>query len=606
MKESHVLSLLRVCICLLSLIAFSLAAQGQAQAGVSLTNPSHDWQILHGTLSIQMKAQGAPPGEYTVSAYIGDEQEEQNDQVAAGGFTTDGNGNWGPGEVATWNTTNRSDATVWFCVNYIRLGVDPWPTTIGPFKVTIANTYPAWEPPDINGNGIQCSGITAPSDYSIYPSLTSSFEIGCTCAEATDSDHRYAPSGNPHDTYSSDTLTYYWTCSGGLSWKNGVNTGRNVTLVCPANYYGNVVVTCTVYDAHNTSGENGSRDDDRVFYLHLTVFKVSITDCDAEWLPEGGETQGNTVSFTAWTTPTVTTDIKFTLSSVSTEPGYCLNAGSQTDSDYDLKFIAGDNSGFTIGDGGLTATKYGVTWAVVTVRCYDYGAYGLIKAESVGTYAGAISGTTKIPKDTNSNDIADAWDGDNGAATDDNETDPVGDSNHPGDGFSRYEEYRGFGRLGSYERGDPQKKDIYLRDVDDLGWGYFGVLGLNQNKINASEWDHWTTRVVNFNHESHHAMDQHAVWTVDGGWDSQVYGTCLDKLPDAPEVTIYCDTLENDFPDQYQAALDKTVAHELGHAVNLYDHAYPPTCSCVMDDPICVNPVQHTFCQTHTQGWFLR
>jgi hypothetical protein len=300
-----------------------------------------------------------------------------------------------------------------------------------------------------------------------------------------------------------------------------------------------------VYDAHNTSGENGSRDDDdRVFYLHLTVFKVSITDCDADWLPEGGETQGNTASFTAWTTPTVTTDIKFTLSSVSTEPGYCLNAGSQTTNDYDLKFIAGDNSGFTIGDGGLTATKYGVTWAIVTVRCYDYGAYGLIKAESVGTYAGATSGTTKIPKDTNSNDIADAWDGDNGAAIDDDETTSSGASS--GDCLTRYEEYRGFMCQGEHQRTDPTKKTVFV--FDNAGYGLGSVaLGLEVFSINSSERDA-TYNEINYKYDTHHDLTQRCIYLVDDGLDPYVFWYCSDTNGhDVPRIaqaaSIYTQTI---------------------------------------------------------------
>ena len=221
-----------------------------------------------------MQAQGAPPGEYTVSFYLDDE-----DQVGSGSFTTDGNGNWGPGEVATWDTTNRGDDTYNFYAKYIRLGVDPPPANEdGSYTVTIANTYPAWEPPDINGNGIQWSGITAPSDHVFYASSPSSFEVACSCAQATDSDHRYAPSGSPHDTYPSDTLTYTWSAGTLGSWKNGINTGRNVTWVCPANYAGEVLISCGASDAANTAGENGSRDDipNGGGSVHVDVVKINL------------------------------------------------------------------------------------------------------------------------------------------------------------------------------------------------------------------------------------------------------------------------------------------------------------------------------------------
>jgi hypothetical protein len=596
MKKSHILSLSlsRVCICLLSLIAVSIAAQAQAQAGVGLTNPGHDWQILHGTVSIQMKAQSAAPStQYTVSLYFG----ENEDQVAAGSFTTDGNGNWGPGEVATWDTTGYgSDGSGVLLAKYIKPGDPPPATEDGSYTVTIANSNPAWEPPDVNGNGIQWSGITSPTEGTFYEQSSSSFEVACSCAEATDSDHRYAPSGSPHDTYPSDTLTYGWSAGTLGSWKNGLNTGRNVTWVCPANYAGYVTITCTVHDAANLSGENGSRDDDDLQNsVHLTVLGITITGCPSDWLPEGGETQGNTVSFTGTTVPTVTTDIKFTLLGVSSEPGYCLNAGSQTDSDKDLKFTASDNPAFTVSENGLTATESNVPDAAVAVRCYDYGAYGLIEAESVGTYAGAESGTKDIPKDENSNCIADAWTGEDGTAYYDEDDDPEGDGTD-GDGFSLYEEYRGFVSNAAYDRLDPTKKDIFVWDVDGLNTGHFLASDLEIHRLAADGSECDANRVVNFkSHLAHTDQKALKLLEVTERNYGQVYG---DSYPpsgprEIPNNCDWCKIYTGEIrywimESKQNTVIGWTIAHELAHGCSVEHHEHAPNqpCTCIMHYPV--------------------
>jgi hypothetical protein len=293
----------------------------------------------------------------------------------------------------------------------------------------------------------------------------------------------------------------------------------------------------------------------------------------------------------------VTTDIKFTLLGVSSEPGYCLNAGSQTDSDKDLKFIAGDNSGFTIGDGGLTATKYGVVGGIVTVRCYDYGAYGLIKAESVGTHAGAISGTTDIPKDENSNCIADAWSGNNGQATDDNETDPVGDSNYPGDGFSRYEEYRGFVWNGAYDRLDPTKKDIFVWDVNGLNTGHFLASDLEIHRLAADGSECDANRVVNFKHHHPAHTDQKALKLLEetepNGY--QLYGESypLSGPREIPNNCDWCLVYTTEIRDWMMDSKENTViwwtiAHELAHGCHVehHEHGYQQPCTCIMHWPV--------------------
>jgi hypothetical protein len=220
-----------------------------------------------------MQAQSAAHNtQYTVSVYLDDE-----DSVAGGSFTTDGNGNWGPGQIDTWDTTGYgSDCSGVLLSKYIKPGDPPPATEDGSYTVTIANTYPAWEPPDINGNGIQCDGITSPSDHVFYASSPSSFEVACSVAEANDRDHRYSTANG--DTYPFDSFSYTWSCSAG-SWEGGVHTGLNVTWVCPANFAGEVLISCAASDAAvKPPGEIGNRDDtpNGGGSIHVDVVKINL------------------------------------------------------------------------------------------------------------------------------------------------------------------------------------------------------------------------------------------------------------------------------------------------------------------------------------------
>lgn len=268
-------------------------------------------------------------------------------------------------------------------------------------------------------------------------------------------------------------------------------------------------------------------------------YQISISDCPAGWLPEGGESQGNYVEFTA-----------------------------------------GDNPGFTIGGGGLTASKANVTTATVKVRCYDYGAWGSIKAEMVG---GPSSETKKMPVDSNGNNIGDSWGGNDGAAGDDNETDPAGDGTN-GDGFSRYEEYRGFMCNGSDARIDHTKKNVFVCDVNSLGTDDLGATGLVIRLLKSDGSEYNAYREVNFKYESHHNAYQCVIKLLEWGWSELYYGTA--SAVGTPNqvlwVNIYTQRIRWDGPptqdtttwDPNDLEMKKSViGHECGHDVNIQHHA---------------------------------
>ncbi|MEI6564745.1 MAG: hypothetical protein WCO42_10620, partial [bacterium] len=118
-----------------------------------------------------------------------------------------------------------------------------------------------------------------------------------------------------------------------------------------------------------------------------TVIKVVLEKCPATFEPKGGN-EDNTVQIKAKVLPdSIKGRFRFLLHGVSTEPGYCLNApkivpGSGEDSASwdDLQFLPGQ-SGFTISDSGAETVANNLSDATVTVKCFDYGAYGKIMVE---------------------------------------------------------------------------------------------------------------------------------------------------------------------------------------------------------------------------------
>ena len=110
---------------------------------------------------------------------------------------------------------------------------------------------------------------------------------------------------------------------------------------------------------------------------------------------------------------------------------------------------------------------------MIKVSCYDYGAYGEVKADALVSYYFEDTKTreldwwgpgegAKVPKDDDANFIADACQWNNGRAKDDKDFPPLYGA--PGDGLSRYEEYRGFMVQGEHIRTNPNEKDVFILD----------------------------------------------------------------------------------------------------------------------------------------------
>ena len=208
--------------------------------------------------------------------------------------------------------------------------------------------------------------------------------------------------------------------------------------------------------------------------------------------------------------------------------GYSTNYPINDDGNVkDMSLLPGDNPGWTAS--GTDALKY--EWAnytsnttfekTVNVRCYDYGAWGKLKAtlyEKTGenSYRKLGDDIGTVPRDENGNHIADGWENDfypyiysdqtneqvhrgktRGSGvkdypysvpfftkrqnTVDKETGPTGNTEN-GDGFTVFEEYRGFmteqysgyggGAMG-HIRTSPDTKDVFY--VIDTSMSSYGI-----------------------------------------------------------------------------------------------------------------------------------
>ena len=187
----------------------------------------------------------------------------------------------------------------------------------------------------------------------------------------------------------------------------------------------------------------------------------------ADKYPEGGhpidKTHFNRFSFSL-SVPDLSTskyyDIDVRLTSTKYK-GYAANFGATTSSD--LKFHADDNTDWTL----LAADHLQYKWktdpnmqsvpVTITVRCYDWGANGVVTVTVKEKDAAGMgfSAFHRIPYDENDNGIADGWETvesvkvvleNDGRGYDpawNAEVAPDATNKNNGDGWTNYDEWRG-------------------------------------------------------------------------------------------------------------------------------------------------------------------
>ena len=322
--------------------------------------------------------------------------------------------------------------------------------------------------------------------------------------------------------------------------------------------------------------------------------QCTIEELNKYWRPRGGE-EKNTIDITARIEKhdNLKGKWKFTLFEVTHEKGYAMNKGDGTD--LDLQFLDGQ-SDFTIPekteDGWVIDSTKTANSTTVKVQSLDYGAWGKIKAEVnvEGHWYECRAEDGKdyvtIPYDDDEDHIADMWEEHFGVLSQSEKTDDDQEpqSKQNGDGFSNYEEYRGFFIDGIWKEWyfSPKRKDVFIYDEIGMGVSYFTETGLMIHLIDKEEYD--KERIVNFNRgfgtidsqDGQKGLYLHEQELVGlKGTVKPCVGTpnvveeVIINMIDSVVKTAYAEKgTEGGFLEDYAA----TIAHELGHAVNIMHH----------------------------------
>jgi hypothetical protein len=339
-------------------------------------------------------------------------------------------------------------------------------------------------------------------------------------------------------------------------------------------------------------------------------------------------------SSNAIVTPPIAGDARLVLSKVSAFQGVAMNASiaSRIDSDPDFDTPTGS---FATAPFGADKT------ARFAVRCWDYGGFADVTALH-GPVGNENTASMHLPRDVGFNGIPDeGWlvpDAIGGyylvpdsfqVASDDNDSnyDPAIPNNFPGDGLSRFEEYRGFIVKGVHVRTDPDKKDLFIwSQFTNETIGDARTLPLIIHEINVTEWTGSSTRLIASKYASYgHPLPSpipgeipghfHGTWpTPTGNWlsDQRAAGVFIDtikssvndgfgvtenagSLPGPPWVVgpggskVHQNVVRMLSPTRTQTNraenIDspkymQTIAHEVGHSVGMQDRPKMPNYSC--------------------------
>jgi hypothetical protein len=173
---------------------------------------------------------------------------------------------------------------------------------------------------------------------------------------------------------------------------------------------------------------------------------------------------------------------EFLLEDVSEKPGACTNCEKAPDRP-DLAIEQEENRDLDVAANRTAFSRELARREKVVITSYDGGGYGRLRVKCrVGgqTLIGELEEKPgvqdlRVPRDDDQNRVADGWDEEKGSFGQDGSWDedlPAG-QRRLGDGYTLYEEYRGFRTLDGYVRTDPRKKDLFVYDPDGLARSYF-------------------------------------------------------------------------------------------------------------------------------------
>lgn len=306
---------------------------------------------------------------------------------------------------------------------------------------------------------------------------------------------------------------------------------------------------------------------------------------------------------------------RFALLDTSREPGVCMNWPlGATDKDYDLRLAAAPAFAGTVADNAqkidietTQEDEHGHPFVLAQVDSYDFGGRATLTVtctladgrEVVGVMKGQGKDEEfiRLPKMKAPGWIADIWRKQHNVENlaDDDDDEKVEGQKDNGDGYTLYEEYRGFVVAGRHIEGDPKRKDFFVLNLI----GADALPGINlfeqlselrvHSKLRRSEMSQ-AKRLMNGNHrDAPHRVDQHGVWvktfTRSGLGDNGADTPMTEKgVAGRPGITkgigiLARDNTESIFNQPFNLpaqdaifAFDRAIAHELLHSVGVEHH----------------------------------
>ena len=308
--------------------------------------------------------------------------------------------------------------------------------------------------------------------------------------------------------------------------------------------------------------------------------------------------------------------IDFYLRDISKNKGTCTNYSEKSDGgkekENDLRFAENqpDNISLDEDDPLHAYTDDDVTEAVVLVEATDTGAYGTLQAvcdelDLISEDERTKEKSIAVPLDDNDNHVADAWERERGIFNKDYETTwdedaiPAGQYGK-GDGYTLYEEYRGFMTKQGFSRTDPTKKDFFVYDMDGMVKQFYQPYNPAQLELHyidtemmrySGNKDDPENRWVNYNSDTEHwYARQYALVVKRGKLNGNDAGAAYfsgSSFPDNQSLK-HCYMIEiiQERFDELFAGLNRpdmasewgriemtiTLIHEIGHALGIQHH----------------------------------
>lgn len=358
--------------------------------------------------------------------------------------------------------------------------------------------------------------------------------------------------------------------------------------------------------------------------VEIDVELIVTPDQYDSWLPEPGRTErteGTVMKISlklqgrnGTTTTKKAKSFELRLSNTSTEPGMTINFPvHSTNTSPDLKFMPQANA--VILDTLFQTMKIicdpGKQTAEIKIGSYDGGGWTVLNVEAVLVDNTTVQGRLlvsngemdiRIPKRDPNSKIAEAWLTANANPGEMDDKEKTAGNTNDGDGLTAYEEYRGVIAEGNFKRLDPNRKELgvvatradFTLFTEGMSWfkqaGEIEIVRFDFDKDEIAE-----DEQLNMNKKSAHDYDQYALYLLDGGLGG-LLGEVSSKTPRSPWVpaniiaviidwnkiqTTYHNRVNYTSPERVKFTvrdyLAQTVAHELGHGVNVDHHGIDRT-----------------------------